>query len=286
MSLKNSAMLVKMTIKQWDPYKRDKRATESVDATFNTDGKSGNFNKALLDKKILRPVTTVLSNIRTEHNRLTMPWTYRGVSILPSSLFLEYTSVMRELDPMLKQAVQNLVDQMPVHLANQRTKLGNLFDMNDYPSRYELLNAYSVTHSFFPVPEANHFVIDLAEAEMTKIKQDLQNDLSIATDEAINSLYDRIRKIVFDVYERLSDPDKIFRDSLINNVRELVEVLPKFNVFNNERIDDLCQEITKKLLIAEPQDLRDNLDTRREVAQNAYDIISLLNGPKTERIAA
>lgn len=284
MSLKNAAMLVKMTIKQWDPYARDDRATESVDVAFNTNGKSGNFNKKLLDRKILLPITTVLSEIRAEHNRMTMPWTYKGVSILPSSLFLEYTGKMRSLEPQLIDAVNNLGSQMPVHLANQRSVLGSLFNPDDYPSAEELTKAYGITHSFFPVPSTNHFVLDLEENEVLKIKQDLENNLKIASKEALSHLYSRVAKVVGAVHERLSDPENVFRACTFDNVRDLVEILPRLNVFEDENLNQICRDIKNNLLSVNPQVFRENLDVRKEVAQNAFDIIKLLNGPQNERL--
>lgn len=286
MSLKDSAMLVKMKIRKWDPYKLDKRATENVEVAFKTDGKAGNFSKELLNKKILKPVTSVISTIRFEHARMTVPWTYEGVSILPSSMYLEYTTVMRELTPQLKSAVQNLADQMPIHLANQQSKLGDLFNLLDYPSREELLAAYEVTHSFFPVPETNHFVLDLEAVEMAKIKQDLQKNLVVAENEALSHLYERVRKVVEHVYERLADPANIFRDSLVENIQQLVMVLPRLNVFNDETLTKVCHEMSDKLLNVDAQELRTNAVTRWDMAQNAFDIIGLLKGPQPERMAA
>lgn len=286
MSLKNSAMLVKMKIRKWDPYKLDKRAAENVEVAFRTNGKAGNFSKELLDTSVLKPITKVISTIRSEHARMTVPWTYEGVSILPSSMYLEYTNVMRQLNPQLKRAVQNLVDQLPIHLANQRSKLGDLFNPLDYPSRDELLAAYEVTHSFFPVPETNHFVLDLEAAEMAKIKQDLQQNLMAAENEALSHLYERVRKVVEHVYERLADPEHIFRDSLVDNIQQLVMVLPRLNVFNDETLNNVCREMNDKLLNVDAQELRTDMSARREMAQNAFDIIGLLNGPQPERIAA
>ena len=50
MSLQKNAVLVKLTISQWDGFKKDARAANRVDQEFKTTGSSGNYNKRLLDK--------------------------------------------------------------------------------------------------------------------------------------------------------------------------------------------------------------------------------------------
>lgn len=278
MSLHQSSVLVKLTINQWDGFKKDKRVSERVDEEFQTAGGVGNYNKRLLDKTVLMPIQKLTNRIRIVHTDLTMPWCYDGVSLLPSKLYFQYTEVMRELTGKFDEAVSNLITQYPYHKANQAKVLGALFSPEDYPAQDDLRRRYSISYRFFPVPQSDHFIVDLEAAESTKMKTALQQELVDTQRLALQNLYDRALDIVERVHERLSDPKNIFRDSLIDNVVQLVNVLPSLNVFGDERLDQACRELKDKVLICDAQDLRTDLKTREAVANSAYDIVALLKG--------
>lgn len=218
MSLHKSSVLVKLTIQQWDGFKKDKRVSARVDEEFNTAGEAGNYNKRLLDKSVLKPIQKLSNKIRLEHARLTMPWCYDGVSLLPSKLYFEYTELMRSLTDLFTQSVDNLVQQYPIHKANQAKALGALFNPEDYPARDDLAHRFAVSYRFFPVPQSDHFIVDLETAEATKMKSALQQELVDTQAAALQSLYARVQDVVEHVYDRLSDPSNIFRDTLIENV--------------------------------------------------------------------
>lgn len=285
MSLHKSSVLVKLTIRQWDGFKNDKRVSERVDQEYRTAGDAGNYNKRLLDKPVLHPIQAIANKIRAQHARLTMPWCYDGVSLLPSKLYFEYTEVMRNLTDLFTEQVSNLIQQYPVHKANQAIKLGAMFNPEDYPDRDDLGRRFSISHSFFPVPQSDHFIVDLEAAESAKMKEALRQELVSTQTQALKHLYDRAIEIVGHVHDRLYDPKAIFRDSLVENVIQLVNILPSLNVFNDPTLERVCRELKDHVLICDAQDLRTDLKTRQAVANSAYDILSLLKGEQAGSLA-
>lgn len=278
MSLHSSCTLVKLTIHSWDGFKKDKRVSEHIDVDFKTAGEAGNYNKRLLDKAVLKPITQTLNRARSEHARLTHAWCYDGVGLLPNELYFPYTAVMRDLQSSLDTHVDNLVQQLPIHIQNQRSKLGDLFRIDDYPQANEFKDRFSISLSFFPVPKSDHFVVDLAETEAQKLKTALTKELAQTQSAALRGLYDRVKDVVEHVYERLADPSNIFRDSLIKNVQQLVSVLPALNVFDDPVLNQVTNELKTKILIVDPDDLRTSKDARQEICDNAFDILALLKG--------
>lgn len=279
-------MLVKLTINQWDGFRKDKRVSERVDADFRTAGGVGNYNKRILSKEVLKPVTSTISKIRAEHVRLTHPWCYDGVSLLPSKLYFPYTTTMRQLKDVLASHVNTLASQLPIYIANQQPILGDLFNLEDYPTANELVSAYNVSYSFFPVPKSDHFIVDFETAEADKIRADLQKELSEVQTVALQRLYKQVTDMVEHVHERLSDPTNVFHKSMLENIDQMVKVLPSLNVFNDERLDHICQELKSKILIVDADDLRKDQNARKEIAHNAYDIMALLKGETAMKKAA
>lgn len=286
MSLHKSSVLVKLTINQWDGFRKDKRVSERVDSDFRTAGGVGNYNKRILSKEVLKPITSTISKIRSEHARLTHPWCYDGVSLLPSKLYFPYTSIMRALKDALSSHVDNLATQLPIYIANQKPILGDLFNIEDYPQPNDIRSAYDVSYSFFPVPQSDHFIIDFETAEAEKIRTDLQKELSAVQTAAVDRLYKQVTEMVEHVHERLSDPANVFHKSMLENIDQLVKVLPSLNIFNDERLDHVCQELKSKILIVDADDLRKDQNARQEIAHNAYDIMALLKGETAMKKAA
>lgn len=286
MSLHKSSVLVKLTIHQWDGFKKDKRVAERVDEEFKTGGDAGNYNKRLLDKSTLSPIQKLATRIRSEHARMTMPWCYDGVSLLPTKLMFEYTELMRDLKDRHAQAVDNLVTQYPIYKANQAVRLGALFRPEDYPSQDELRSRFGVSHSFFPVPQSEHFIVDLEADEQRKLKESFSKEYADTSARALESVYSRVQEMVEHVHERLSDPDNVFRDSLLRNIEQIVGVLPSLNVFNDPTLNTVCEELQSRILIVDAQTLRDVPTTREQVANAAFDIAALLRGDHLKAKAA
>jgi hypothetical protein len=65
----------------------------------------------------------------------------------------------------------------------------------------------------------------------------------------------------------------VFRDSLVENVRELTELLPAFNFNADPAYDALVKRIQKELCVEEAKTLRESEDVRASVKKSADDIL-------------
>jgi hypothetical protein len=270
-------MLVKLTVRQWDGFKKDRRVSAEIDTVFQTEGNAGNYNKRLLDKSVLSPIQRAIYRLRADHKFYTIPWCYDGVDLLPSKLYFDYTESIRKHKDLVGAAVDNLVQQYPVHRANQAKKLGNMFDPQDYPAQDELRTRFDVSTLFFPVPQEGHFVVDLEAKEAGKIKQDLTRILAEAQGTALTQLYTRVMSMLEHLHERLADPGNVFRDSLIENLASLAEVLPGLNIFEDERLAKAARAINDVAYV-NPAQLREDPELRARIAQRTQDIYNSLKG--------
>jgi hypothetical protein len=277
MSLQSASLLVKITVRQWDGFKKDRAVSAQVDTVFHTAGNAGNYNKRLLDKSVLAPIQRICNRVRYDHKFYTIPWCYDGVDLLPSKLYFEYTQVMRLHKDALSMEVDNLVRQYPIHKANQAQKLGTMYDPEDYPERSELRARFDLAFMFFPVPQEGHFVVDLEAREAEKIKKDLTRVLSEAQNDALKKLYARVVTLLEHLHERLADPANIFRDSLITNFVQLAEVLPGLNIFDDDKLAAAASAI-QNLVYVDAESLRTDPAMRAAVAAATFDIINKLKG--------
>ncbi|MDE0381956.1 MAG: hypothetical protein OXI20_22200, partial [Rhodospirillales bacterium] len=78
--------------------------------------------------------------------------------------------------------------------------------------------------------------------------------------DAVGDLYRRLGEAVERVSERLREDDEgkplVFRDSMIGNIRELVDIVPRLNIFGDETLAQLCGQVKEKIAGVEPDALR------------------------------
>ena len=74
----------------------------------------------------------------------------------------------------------------------------------------------------------------------------------------------------------------IFRNSLIGNIRDLVDIVPRLNIFGDERLAHLCQQVKDRIASVDPDELRPSASfnpvTRQRVRRDAEDLAAKFAG--------
>lgn len=269
--LTQKAMLCRLSISQWSARKLDRQATEKVKQDFNTSTDAGRYNKALIATNALKAVQQAAGEARTFHYANTLPWQDDGARILPAKNYLEYTAGMRKLEATFNKTVSDFITEYPNLVEDAKKRLNGLFNPADYPK--DITGKYSFAVQIDPMPTAIDFRVDLASEEVDMIRRDIERRTEAATEEATKDLWTRLHTAVSAMVERLSTPDAIFRDSLIGNMSDLVEILPRLNLTDDPELDRMTKEIEQKL-ITDPEELRRDKQTRAAVANDAAAIMA------------
>lgn len=278
MSIQRRAILVKLKIRQYDGFKKDTRVADAVDTQYHTSGGAGNYNKRLFDKSTLKPIQKIANKLRTEHNKLTIPYTYEGVGILTKDIYFDYTAMVRQHQDEFETAVENFLTQYPIYVANRASQLGGLFDPADYPSINDMRGKFEISTKFAPVPSENHFDTEFADDAINEVRTSFAADMRDAQHEAVSALYDRVRSVLQHMNEKLQDPETIFRNSTVDNVHTIIELLPKLNIFDDDRLVAVHAKMDHLLSPLTSEDLRIDLALRRQVVGDTFDLLNLLNG--------
>ena len=111
-----------------------------------------------------------------------------------------------------------------------------------------------------PVPDSGHFLADLGNGESERVRRDIEQHVRERLNGALDDLYRRLGEAVGHVCERLTEDEngkpKVFRDSLIENLRELVDTVPRLNLFGDKHLESLCRELQDRIARVEPDVLR------------------------------
>ena len=271
--LQSKAMLARLTISQWSARKHDKTVSAEVERAHAAHD-AGRFNKLLVSKALLDPVSKLAGNIRAYHYSQTLPWNDGGDRLLPSILFADYTAEIRRFKGEFQALVRTLVAAYPAEVQAARNRLGTMYNAADYPDAYELHTRFNIDIEFVPVPDAKDFRVDVSEEAADEIRTQITTSVNARQAEAVKDCYRRVRDVVSKLYERLSVENAVFKDSLINNARDLMAVLPGLNITQDPELFTLHNEINA--LLVDPQMLRNNPAARKATADAADAILAKL----------
>lgn len=270
------AMLVAFSVSQWTAHKRDKAVSAEVAGMKGAKREAGNYNKVLIGKGALSRIQAVVTAARNDHAFLSAPWMQDGTRILPVATFESYSAKMRAHKEAFDAAVNEFVENYDSYIEQARETLGALFDWEDYPMKQEIRKKFQWGIAVMPVPSADDFRVDLDAATVDAMQRDMQAHFDAAVKTATGDAFTRLHGVARAMADKLAAYDPAagkqgnpFRDSLVENVRELLEVLPALNLSQDARLDSLITAAHDKLANHAPDDLRQDAALRAETAKEA-----------------
>ena len=272
------AMLASLHISQWTTRKHDKRVSREVNDKYGGSKEAGRFNKVLVDKESVKDIQAVISKARAFHMEQTLPWGERGERLLPSKNYNDYARQMRVYNEDFERAVDAFVSDYHQVIFDARQNLGGLFCRQDYPGADEIREKFAFRTAISPVPTAEDFRVSLAHEEVESIRQDIEDRVAQAHVAATRDLWHRLYDVVGRMVERLSDPEAVFRDSLVGNIAHLTELLPRLNMDDDPHLESMRREIETSLCQYSPAQLRSDKHARRVAANTARDVLTTMEG--------
>lgn len=277
-NLSQKVMLCNLVISAWQAKRYDQKASTEVQNNHMAAMPIGRYNKNLFpgEAKSFKKVCKLGSAIRAFHYSQTMEYDQLGVRLLPAGIYMEYTAKLREFQRDYDMAVEEFFADYVQLIAEARTLLNGLFRESDYPSIENLRGKFAIKLRVLPFPDADQFGVVLPEPELVGIRESIDEQAQDAVDNAMKDLWDRLYDVVARMSERLSSTDNVFRDSLIENVRDLVDLLPKLNFAGDKKLEELRSMVEHDLAHHEPETLRTDVAARLDTAQKAREIQSAM----------
>ena len=280
MSLNEKAMLVYLNIGFWTARKYDKKISQEIEAQYNTDD-AGRYNKILIAKEHLANIQKTISAARTFHYDNTLPWSDQGGRLLPSANYFNYVKSIQSFKDDFEREVTNFLKVYPSLKDEAKQRLNGMFDEEDYPDAATLETKFAIKSMILPVPEADDFRVNLTDDEVDSIRTSIREQVQDSTQAGMKDLWQRLFKVVDHMVERLSDPDNKFKNTLVENITDLCDLLPKLNITADPELNDAVEEIKAKLTVNDSQTLRDNDVVRSNTAAEAQKIMNKMRHYQT-----
>ena len=265
------AMLVELTIRQWAARKHDKKVSREVDQGHGAKN-AGRYNKQLIAKDALEPIAKKASAIRLFHYARTLPWGNNGQRLLPAKFFLGYRNELVKHRDEFNRLVDTFMASYPQLVSDARTRLGSLYDPNEYPPATDVRLSFSVEFDIFPVPTAGDFRVDVANEERSEIAAQIEAATEERQANATKACYVRVRDVLQRMKQQCVAGKTRITDSLIEDTRDLTDMLDDLNIGDDPELTRIASEIRKDLLV-DADDLRRSPKTRQAVGDRAAELL-------------
>ncbi|MBV7531003.1 DUF3150 domain-containing protein [Chitinophaga sp. sic0106] len=268
-NLSEKALLVNLHISQWSARKLDKNVIRQLEKQNHTRN-IGRFNKLLIDEEKLKPIQKIASACRIFVMDNTLPWGDNGDRLLPATNYFEFLSEISKYKNDFQAAAVQFSREYPTLIQDSKQRLGAMFSVTDYPAIDSMEQRFQLRVGFMPMSNTEDFRLQIDDEEVKELKKIMEEEINSRISTATRDIWYRIKDQVGHMAERLSDPNAIFKNSLVENIRDLVKVLPRLNFTNDPEVEKIVLEMHN--LLIDPELLRVNPAVRSEKADRAREI--------------
>ena len=278
-AINSRALLVNLSISTWSARKFDRAISDEIAAQHNAARDAVRANKSLIQGDSYKALIRAAQAARTAHYFHTLAWSDEGWRLLPTANHAAYTDELRALQGQFASRLAEFVRDYPRLQEIARARLNGMYKAADYPHPAAISDRFRISTEFAPVPAAGDFRLDeLTADELQRVEQSVTNRVEQATADAVADAWRRLHEVVSAMRERLAQPDAIFRDSLVNNARDVVEVLGRLNVTKDASLEAMRATVAADLTQYDPQELRDAPAIREQTAARADEILTAMQG--------
>ena len=266
-SISSSAMLVELNISVWTGRKFDKGVSQEIDTQKQTTTRAGNYSKRLFaDEPIFDAIQKFAGNSRTYHYHATMPWSDSGLRLLTTTMFFDYQKEITGMEMEFNRLVEQFVNQYDKLVLQAQMKLGALFNPDDYPHVDTVREKFRFSVKFAPVPEVGDWRVNVGNEAQEMLKESYAEYYQANLEQAYADVWERTHEALKRMSEKLSgDKKQIFRDTLVGNVQEMIDLLDKFNITGDPKMKQAKVKMESALSGITPDALREDDALRHDV---------------------
>lgn len=282
--LSSVAMVASLGFSAYGASKKDKARSKELVESSQAASNRAKVEKKLIDVKEEKTFAA-LQNHKIQmgiyHRKVTLPWFDDGSRILPVSRFEEYSTYMRQAIERFWELVDEFVAEYPNIIQRERakyTKLGNLWNSEDYLPANEIRAKFNVRANIFPLPNTNDFRVTVRHDEIEDLRKQYESGFNNLLKEAKRELFERLYSTVKVLADNIRNEDKKFKDASVNNICELCDLLAELNIDEDKDIETMRQRILDGICVSDIDKLRKDKSFRSEISKEADSILEDMAG--------
>lgn len=222
----------------------------------------------LLPDKALYRIRQVASDMRALIARYCLR--FGDGWVLPTGLYDTFMVQYDQLKAAFEDAKEALRAEYADHLDTVRQNQGSLDIVNLLPSDADsMLWNFWVRLTIEPIEDPSQMQSKMPAHVRAEIQQNFSNFLSDSSEVAIHDALSRMQDALQHMVSKLQDPDATFKEVTVAKVRELIELMPHFNITDDKEIDNLHNQLAQHAHTLDAPTLRNNKELRSEMAEKA-----------------
>lgn len=294
-TLSTRAILVKLTQSKPRTTSRNQTGEDILKAELGDDA---NRVSQELFKDPENPCRVMLNKhgeLYRNHVKLTREYEPRGPRILAINLRERYLREQRNIEESIAQLEQQYLHDEPTYFRwvdmdvqrrlaarallpqakQDHLNLTQPISRAQYPTFDDFKRGLSSHHKFDMLPDVRHPLFDNSDEEMAQIQEQMREELAqreaaIATSLAAQnreSVAEPLKKLIAKLNIPAGEPGSIFRDTIVENVVEAID-LARQMAFDDQEVIDMCDQVQQALSghARNPQVLRESPIVRAAAA--------------------
>lgn len=287
MKVQEQAVLVRVGITKWSGSKTDKTLSGELASSKGAEEGVLRVRKTLLDSPHLKALNKLAGQVRNQIvSKYTMPWSEDGERLLPVDAIDKFEALIEDAKQAWDQHKRNLADDYELAVQRAQHSLGGAFDPADYPSKQEVLDKFEIGVRFRPLPDGGDLRVKMPEQRLEAMREAIEADVNDRVQQATAAVHARVVETLTHLAEKLRDYGQdengkvtgVFRDSTVENVQQLADVLPALNITGDPKLESAANTLLTKLRDLDPKTLRESPAARERVAKHADSIVEDLSG--------
>lgn len=288
MAIQDRCMLTELTMTSFTGERTSKRDTADLLEQKQAERGAASVVIRLVPKASLRELNSVTTKLREVHKMYTAPWG-STFDILPVANFFDHSSEISAGFREREKVADDFIRLYPSLAGAARQRLGDLdFERLWLPA--EQVRA-AITHRVrhMPVPSGSDFRADLDEVDRARITAEIEADVKAQAAESIQGVKMRLVAELSEFVDRIKDyrvevDDRgvarvagAFRDSVLNGLTSLGDVLPKLNFTDDPALAAAHNKLMVCISGLSPQMLRENPASRLMAIKQAEIIVKSIS---------
>ncbi len=199
-----------------------------------------------------------------------------GVYLIPDGLVASVDEYLETRKSERHELIEAFIAVYPEKVEQARESLKALFNPMDYPESDRVRTAFGMEHVWaeFGTPGRLN---SISSAIMKRERDKAALKLESAAEECRSALRQGFAQLVDHMADRLSNPEKIFRDTLVTNFKDFLTTFSFRNICDDQDLQDLVGKARTMLDGVTPEHLREEVKIRQRVAQTMEQINTQLD---------
>jgi len=279
-SVSSAAKIVSLSRSVPDLVKNDPEAARALARLKRANPKAVRARKCLIISEPHARLREFSRDIYQYHIKTTVPWGDLGARLLPNANLIDYQNQMETYDNEFGAMKQKFLDDYPRAAAAAQMELGELYDESLFPTVAELAPKIKFRVDYDYIADPDNFYVQIGDQAEAVVKQQYTEVLESRMGAVSDYIFKKLREPLTNLVARIDydDTDKPsgFRDTIVDNVAEIVELMGKCNFNNDPKIERLKISLRNALTGVTPDGLRASVTLRDQTKQNVQQIINEL----------